>query len=152
MNSFVGGPTRGSMFRGNVGFTPRWMAMNPRTYAKKSDHKGVMATNRCGRDDLIGVQKKEQGQNVPSMLMSRPTPPTVAASTTVPSPPQQESSSMRGMTSEQKRVKRKRDLLLSHLSDLDTPKEKEKRRKMETDVLEKRCVPMSYLFKPPNPQ
>lgn len=132
------------MFRGGVGFTPKWMAMNPKTYTTKTDHHGVMAQNRCGRDDLIGIQKKEQGRDVPSIVKQpppQPTQPPQQAATTVTN------TAMSGMSQEQKRVKRKRDLLLQNLSDLDTQEDRAKRRKQEEKNLERRTVPTHLLFK-----
>lgn len=153
MNSFTGGSTRGSMFRGNVGFTPRWMAMNPKTYVNKTDHHGLMAESRCGRSDLIGVQKKEQGRNVPSCCNAVATTTTK----TSPSPPSSENTHMEidvksCVTNEQKRVKRKRDILLQNIGDLTTDREKEKRRKREIEELSRRSVPTSLLFKQQTPQ
>lgn len=134
------------MFRGGVGFTPKWMAMNPKTYTTKTDHHGVMAQNRCGRDDLIGIQKKEQGRDVPSIVKQpppQPPQPTQQAATTATAT----NTSMSGMSQEQKRVKRKRDLLLQNLSDLDTQEDRAKRRKQEEKNLERRTVPTHLLFK-----
>lgn len=140
------------MFRGNIGFTPRWMAMTPKEYTQcTTPHNGVMAANRCGRDDLIGVQKKEQGTCIKTQqpqLQSHPQlQPQDTQQAQQAQQSQQSQQSTKGMTNEQKRMKRKRDLLLTHMSDLDTEEDKNKRRKKETQALEKRCVPMSHLFK-----
>lgn len=133
------------MFRGGVGFTPKWMAMNPKTYTTKTDHHGVMAQNRCGRDDLIGIQKKEQGRDVPSIVKQPPQQPQQQQADTTTTA--NASSSSSGMNQEQKRVKRKRDLLLQNLSDLDSQEDRAKRRRQEEKNLERRTVPTHLLFK-----
>jgi len=134
------------MFRGGVGFTPKWMAMNPKTYTTKTDHHGVMAQNRCGRDDLIGIQKKEQGRDVPSFVKQpqQPQQPQQQQATTTSTTTTTNTS---GMNQEQKRVKRKRDLLLQNLSDLDSQEDRAKRRRQEEKNLERRTVPTHLLFK-----
>ena len=134
------------MFRGGVGFTPKWMAMNPKTYTTKTDHHGVMAQNRCGRDDLIGIQKKEQGRDVPSFV-KQPQQPQQHPQQQQANTTDTTTTKTSGMNQEQKRVKRKRDLLLQTLSDLDSQEDRAKRRRQEEKNLERRTVPTHLLFK-----
>lgn len=148
MNSFVGGGIgRNSSIRGRVGFTPKWMSINPKDYVKSS-HNGVMATNRCGRDDLIGVQKPSQAASLPSSYVNSQQPQQhQQVSSSSSSIGSNANMAMRGMTAEQKKAKRKRDLLTQTMSDITSDEERRKRIRYEQKEISNRSVPTSYLFK-----
>jgi hypothetical protein len=150
MNSFVGGGIgRNSSIRGRVGFTPKWMAINPKDYVN-STHKGVMATSRCGRDDLIGIQKESQSSCLPtSSPMVRAA--SVAAGQSQTQQTQQSnnssSSTMRGMTAEQRKAKRKRELMTEVIGEINDEEDRRKRIRLERKEIERRSLPKAVLFR-----